>query len=58
LEQFPPKVTSSLATLGLGIEMRDYSLHFHKNMKDIGSDILLDCNDELVFQQEAICSEI
>jgi hypothetical protein len=35
--------------------MRDYS--FHKNKKDIGSDMQLDCNDEIVFQQEAICSE-
>jgi hypothetical protein len=52
LEQFPSKVASPLATL------RVWASKFHTNKKDISSDILLDCNDELVFQQEAICSEI
>jgi hypothetical protein len=33
-------------------KLRSDDLNFHK---DIGSDVLLDCNDELVFQQEAVC---
>jgi hypothetical protein len=27
--------------------MRDENLHFHENMKNVGSDSLLNCNDVL-----------